>query len=112
MSQLWHELLYCGTAHPVFMLAMARAAALQSIQSSLSFGMSCCSVGTAFSVDWPELLYYRHSAFNHVKLWSGCCTVGIAHPDAGDGLFLQGGAPVGAVVALYPGLVYEPMHYR
>ncbi|KAL3148070.1 hypothetical protein ABBQ38_014355 [Trebouxia sp. C0009 RCD-2024] len=37
---------------------------------------------------------------------------GIAHPDAGDGLFLQGGAPVGAVVALYPGLVYEPMHYR
>lgn len=39
-------------------------------------------------------------------------TSGIAHPDAGDGLWLRGAAPVGAVVGLYPGLVYEPMHYR
>jgi len=41
-----------------------------------------------------------------------CCLAGISHPDAGDGLWLQGTAPVGAVVGLYPGLVYEPMHYR
>ena len=47
-----------------------------------------------------------------IQVWRGCCIAGIAHPDAGDGLFLQGRAPVGAVVALYPGLVYEPMHYR
>ncbi|DBA87502.1 TPA: hypothetical protein ACH3X1_004532 [Trebouxia sp. C0004] len=39
-------------------------------------------------------------------------TSGISHPDAGDGLWLRGTAPVGAVVGLYPGLVYEPMHYR
>ncbi|KAL0052035.1 hypothetical protein WJX82_006842 [Trebouxia sp. C0006] len=39
-------------------------------------------------------------------------TSGIAHQDAGDGLWLRGTAPVGAVVGLYPGLVYEPMHYR
>lgn len=37
---------------------------------------------------------------------------GIAHADAGQGLWLEGRAPVGAVVALYPGLVYSPMHYR
>ena len=37
---------------------------------------------------------------------------GIAHADAGQGLWLDGRAPVGAVVALYPGLVYTPMHYR
>lgn len=46
------------------------------------------------------------------QIWHNCCTAGIQHPDAGDGLFLQGSAPVGALVALYPGLVYEPMHYR
>ena len=46
------------------------------------------------------------------QIWHACCTAGISHPDAGDGLFLQGSAPVGALVALYPGLVYEPMHYR
>lgn len=45
-------------------------------------------------------------------LGPGDWLAGISHPDAGDGLFLQGSAPVGAVVALYPGLVYEPMHYR
>lgn len=37
---------------------------------------------------------------------------GISHADAGQGLWLEGRAPVGAVVALYPGLVYSPMHYR
>lgn len=37
---------------------------------------------------------------------------GIPHQDAGDGLWLRGSAPVGAVVALYPGLVYTSMHYR
>ena len=68
-------------------------------------------VGTTCSVIGPKLLYCRYSLSSHA-LAVGCCTVGIAHPDAGDGLFLQGAAPVGAVVALYPGLVYEPMHYR
>ncbi|DBA71470.1 TPA: hypothetical protein ACH3X2_011265 [Trebouxia sp. C0005] len=39
-------------------------------------------------------------------------TSGISHPDAGNGLWLRGTAPVGAAIGLYPGLVYEPMHYR
>ena len=36
----------------------------------------------------------------------------IGHQGAGDGLWLQGHAPVGALVALYPGIVYTPLHYR
>lgn len=36
----------------------------------------------------------------------------IPHKDAGQGLFLSGEADVGAVVALYPGVLYSPAHYR
>ena len=32
--------------------------------------------------------------------------------DSGEGLWLKGGAPLGSVVALYPGLVYTPLMYR
>lgn len=37
---------------------------------------------------------------------------GVGHVDAGDGLWLAGGAGVGQVVALYPGLVYPPLQHR
>lgn len=36
----------------------------------------------------------------------------IGHRDAGDGLWLQGHASVGSLIALYPGIVYTPLHYR
>lgn len=37
---------------------------------------------------------------------------GIPHKDAGQGLFLSGEARVGAVVAIYPGVIYSPAYYR
>ncbi|CBI29057.3 unnamed protein product, partial [Vitis vinifera] len=36
----------------------------------------------------------------------------IPHKDAGQGLFLDGEADVGAVVALYPGVIYFPAYYQ
>ncbi|XP_068461994.1 uncharacterized protein [Phaseolus vulgaris] len=36
----------------------------------------------------------------------------IPHKDAGRGLFLDGTAHVGSVVAFYPGIVYSPAYYR
>ncbi|XP_004505812.1 uncharacterized protein [Cicer arietinum] len=36
----------------------------------------------------------------------------ISHKDAGQGLFLDGAADVGSVVAFYPGVVYSPAYYR
>ncbi|XP_009627913.1 uncharacterized protein [Nicotiana tomentosiformis] len=36
----------------------------------------------------------------------------IPHEDAGQGLFLHGEADVGAVLALYPGVIYSPAYYR
>ncbi|KAK9821861.1 hypothetical protein WJX74_006373 [Apatococcus lobatus] len=36
----------------------------------------------------------------------------IGHRQAGDGLWLCGRAPVGSLIALYPGIVYSPAHYR
>ncbi|GAB2275291.1 hypothetical protein Dimus_010051 [Dionaea muscipula] len=36
----------------------------------------------------------------------------IPHKDAGLGLFLEGEADVGAVIAVYPGLIYSPAYYR
>ncbi|KAL3718750.1 hypothetical protein ACJRO7_003799 [Eucalyptus globulus] len=36
----------------------------------------------------------------------------IPHKDAGQGLFVDGEAQVGTVVALYPGVIYSPAHYR
>lgn len=36
----------------------------------------------------------------------------IPHKEAGQGLFLVGEADVGAVVALYPGIIYSPAYYR
>ncbi|KAI4328632.1 hypothetical protein L6164_020968 [Bauhinia variegata] len=36
----------------------------------------------------------------------------IPHKDAGQGLFLDGEANVGAVLAFYPGIVYSPAYYR
>ncbi|GAB4850621.1 hypothetical protein Ancab_029930 [Ancistrocladus abbreviatus] len=36
----------------------------------------------------------------------------IPHKDAGLGLFLEGEADVGAVIATYPGIIYSPAHYR
>ncbi|KAL2939070.1 SET domain-containing protein 9 [Bienertia sinuspersici] len=36
----------------------------------------------------------------------------IPHKDAGQGLFLEGEAEVGSVIAIYPGVVYSPAYYR
>ncbi|KAG2701810.1 hypothetical protein I3843_06G056600 [Carya illinoinensis] len=36
----------------------------------------------------------------------------ILHEEAGQGLFLDGEADVGAVVAFYPGVIYFPAYYR
>lgn len=36
----------------------------------------------------------------------------IPHKDAGQGLFLSGEANVGAVLAIYPGVIYSPAYYR
>ncbi|KAF4368723.1 hypothetical protein G4B88_000980 [Cannabis sativa] len=36
----------------------------------------------------------------------------IPHKEAGQGLFLDGEAEVGAVVAIYPGVIYSPACYR
>ncbi|CAO2812762.1 unnamed protein product [Amaranthus hypochondriacus] len=36
----------------------------------------------------------------------------IPHKDAGQGLFLEGKAEVGSVIAIYPGVVYSPAYYR
>ncbi|TVU29103.1 hypothetical protein EJB05_20652 [Eragrostis curvula] len=37
---------------------------------------------------------------------------GIPHKDAGQGLFLSGEANVGAILAIYPGVIYSPAYYR
>jgi hypothetical protein len=37
---------------------------------------------------------------------------GIPHKDAGQGLLLSGEANVGAVLAIYPGVIYSPAYYR
>ncbi|XP_006362072.1 uncharacterized protein [Solanum tuberosum] len=36
----------------------------------------------------------------------------IPHEDAGKGLFLQGEANIGSVIAFYPGVLYPPAYYR
>lgn len=36
----------------------------------------------------------------------------IHHKDAGQGLFVDGEADVGAVIAFYPGVIYSPAYYR
>ncbi|XP_055833464.1 uncharacterized protein LOC129902304 isoform X2 [Solanum dulcamara] len=36
----------------------------------------------------------------------------IPHEDAGKGLFLQGEANIGSVIAFYPGVVYPPAYYH
>ncbi|KAA8542794.1 hypothetical protein F0562_023946 [Nyssa sinensis] len=36
----------------------------------------------------------------------------IPHKEAGQGLFLDGEADVGAVIAFYPGVIYSPAYYR
>ncbi|XP_010688685.2 uncharacterized protein LOC104902571 [Beta vulgaris subsp. vulgaris] len=36
----------------------------------------------------------------------------IPHNDAGQGLFLEGEAEVGSVIAIYPGVIYSPAYYR
>ncbi|XP_058097891.1 uncharacterized protein LOC131242928 isoform X2 [Magnolia sinica] len=36
----------------------------------------------------------------------------IPHKDAGQGLFIDGAAQVGAVIAFYPGVIYSPAYYR
>lgn len=36
----------------------------------------------------------------------------IPHKDAGQGLFLEGEAEVGSVIAIYPGVIYSPAYYR
>lgn len=36
----------------------------------------------------------------------------IQHKDAGQGLYLDGEANVGAVIAMYPGVIYSPAYYR
>ncbi|KDP37559.1 hypothetical protein JCGZ_05998 [Jatropha curcas] len=36
----------------------------------------------------------------------------IPHKEAGQGLFVEGEADVGTVIALYPGVIYSPAYYR
>ncbi|KAL2235080.1 uncharacterized protein LOC105160171 [Sesamum indicum] len=36
----------------------------------------------------------------------------IQHEDAGQGLYLDGEADVGSVIAIYPGVIYSPAYYR
>jgi len=36
----------------------------------------------------------------------------VPHKDAGQGLFLEGEAEVGSVIAIYPGVIYSPAYYR
>ncbi|URE26056.1 hypothetical protein MUK42_18112 [Musa troglodytarum] len=36
----------------------------------------------------------------------------IPHEEAGQGLFLNGEADVGAIIAFYPGMIYSPAYYR
>ena len=36
----------------------------------------------------------------------------IPHKEAGQGLFINGEADVGSVVAIYPGVIYSPAYYR
>lgn len=36
----------------------------------------------------------------------------IEHEDAGQGLYVDGEADVGSVIAIYPGVVYSPAYYR
>ncbi|XP_024031935.1 uncharacterized protein LOC112094673 [Morus notabilis] len=36
----------------------------------------------------------------------------IPHKEAGQGLFLNGKADVGSVIAIYPGVIYSPAYYR
>ena len=72
-----------------------------------SFSRGFC----AFRTGSKCLVFNNHQVLGWYVV-SVYCLAGIAHPDAGDGLWLRGTAPVGAVVGLYPGLVYEPMHYR
>ncbi|KAB2047692.1 hypothetical protein ERO13_A13G060600v2 [Gossypium hirsutum] len=36
----------------------------------------------------------------------------IPHSEAGQGLFLNGEATVGSVIAIYPGVIYSPAYYR
>ncbi|KAF5940555.1 hypothetical protein HYC85_021722, partial [Camellia sinensis] len=36
----------------------------------------------------------------------------ISYKDAGQGLFIDGQADVGAVIAFYPGIIYSPAYYR
>ena len=36
----------------------------------------------------------------------------VGHAEAGEGLWLKGRAKTGAVVGLYPGIVYTRSHYR
>ncbi|KAK9663826.1 hypothetical protein RND81_14G001100 [Saponaria officinalis] len=36
----------------------------------------------------------------------------VPHKDAGQGLFLEGVADVGSVIAIYPGVTYSPAYYR
>ncbi|GAA0185005.1 hypothetical protein LIER_32293 [Lithospermum erythrorhizon] len=36
----------------------------------------------------------------------------IPHKDAGRGLFLDGEAEVGSVIAIYPGIIYSPAYYQ
>ncbi|XP_038903268.1 uncharacterized protein LOC120089904 isoform X1 [Benincasa hispida] len=36
----------------------------------------------------------------------------IPHKDAGQGLFIDGEADVGSVIAIYPGVIYSPAHYQ
>ena len=36
----------------------------------------------------------------------------IPHKEAGQGLFLNGKADVGSVIAIYPGIIYSPAYYH
>ena len=79
-------------------ISSASASQQHSRQSRPSSALNLASVSEALKQKLGYTLHVRPS--------------GIAHAEAGQGLWLEGRAPVGAVVALYPGLVYSPIHYR
>ncbi|KAJ8618557.1 hypothetical protein MRB53_014743 [Persea americana] len=53
-----------------------------------------------------------HSLMDHIGYTLDLKPSQIPHKEAGQGLFISGEANVGAVIALYPGVIYSPAYYR
>ncbi|KAJ8421022.1 hypothetical protein Cgig2_020048 [Carnegiea gigantea] len=70
-----------------------------------------------FSAAVPEtkplkLVHVSQAVKDHVGYSLAIRPSEIPHKDAGQGLFLEGEAEVGSVIAIYPGVIYSPAYYR